>query len=73
MKRYSAICPAILLHEPASPVGLVARTWVGSARILPFSKPIKAKKNDGNDGVSATIRRSPVNCSARIRWRIGAG
>ena len=24
------------------------------------------------DGVSAAIRRSPANCSARIRWRIDA-
>jgi hypothetical protein len=33
---------------------------------------IKAKKNDGDEGVSATIRRSPANCLARIQWRIDA-
>ena len=46
-----------------------------------FLNAIKAKKNDGNDGVSTTIRRSPANCSARIRrcrkidavWRSGPG
>ena len=34
--------------------------------------PVKVKINDDNDGVSATIGRSPAICLARIRCRIDA-
>jgi hypothetical protein len=53
-----------------------ARNRQGEASIdvQEFLNAIRAKKNDGNDGVSATIRRSLANCSACIqfRWRLDA-